>query len=84
MSSGYLDDLILVLLGIILVLRMIPAVLTECRLQAETAIAQDKPTSLIAVAIVVAIWFLQNPTFLTPQSYPIACQKQTLSSINTP
>jgi hypothetical protein len=32
--------------------------LTECRLQAETAIAQDKPTSWIAVAI----WFLQNPT----------------------
>ena len=35
---GYLDDLILVPLGIMLVLRMIPpVVLIQCREQAETA-----------------------------------------------
>jgi len=56
---GYLDDLILVPLGIILVLRMIPpVVLTQCRLQAETAMEQDKPTSWIAAVVVVAIWLL--------------------------
>lgn len=56
---GYLDDLILVPLGIILVLRMIPpVVLAECRLQAEAAMEQNKPTSWIAAAVVVAIWLL--------------------------
>ncbi len=56
---GYLDDLILVPLGIILVLQMIPpVVLTQCRLQAETAMEQDKPTSWIAAVVVVAIWLL--------------------------
>ncbi len=55
---GYLDDLILVPLGIILVLRMIPpVVLAECRLQAETAMEKDT-TSWIAAAVVVAIWLL--------------------------
>lgn len=54
---GYLDDLILVPLGIILVLRMIPpVVLAECRLQAETAMEKDPPSWMAAV--VVAIWLL--------------------------
>jgi len=53
---GYLDDLILVPLGIMLVLRMIPpVVLIQCREQAETAMVQDKPTSWIAAVVVVAI-----------------------------
>lgn len=56
---GYLDDLILVPLGIMLVLRMIPpVVLTQCREQAKTAMEQDKPTSWIAAVVVVAIWLL--------------------------
>lgn len=54
---GYLDDLILVPVGIILVSRMIPpVVLAECRIKAEMAMAQDKPTSWIAVASIVIIW----------------------------
>jgi uncharacterized membrane protein YkvA (DUF1232 family) len=56
---GYLDDLILVPLGIILVLKMIPpAVLAECREKAEAAMNQDKPTSWIAAIVIVAIWLL--------------------------
>lgn len=56
---GYLDDLILVPLGIIVVLRMIPpTVLAECRAKAEAAIAQDKPKNWIAAAVIVAIWLL--------------------------
>ncbi len=56
---GYLDDLILVPLGIILVLKMIPpAVLAECREKAEAAMNQDKPTSWIAAIVIVAIWSL--------------------------
>lgn len=56
---GYLDDLILVPLGIVLVLRMLPpVVLAECRIKAETAMAQDKPTSPIAAITVVVIWIM--------------------------
>ena len=56
---GYLDDLILVPLGIALVLRMIPPdVLAECREKAEAAMAQTTPTSRIAAVVVVLIWLL--------------------------
>ena len=55
---GYLDDLILVPLGIALVLRMIPPdVLAECREKAES-MAQTTPTSRIAAVVVVTIWLL--------------------------
>ena len=54
---GYLDDLVLVPLGIIVVLKMIPpAVLAECREKAEAAMGQGKPTSRIAAIVIVAIW----------------------------
>jgi uncharacterized membrane protein YkvA (DUF1232 family) len=56
---GYLDDLVLVPLGIILVLKMIPpAVLAECREKAEALMEQGKPTSKIAALVIVAIWVL--------------------------
>ncbi len=55
---GYLDDLILVPLGIIIVIRMIPpTVLEECRQQAEVAMDRT-PKSWIAAVVVVAIWLL--------------------------
>jgi uncharacterized membrane protein YkvA (DUF1232 family) len=56
---GYLDDLVLVPLGIILVLKMIPpAVLVECRQKAEVAMGEGKPTNWIAAGVIVAIWLL--------------------------
>jgi uncharacterized membrane protein YkvA (DUF1232 family) len=56
---GYLDDLILVPLGIILVLKMIPpGVLAECREKAEAAMGQAKPTSRIAAIVIVVIWLI--------------------------
>lgn len=56
---GYLDDLILVPLGIILVLKMIPPnVLAECREQAEAAMNEGKPTNWIAAVVIVTIWLL--------------------------
>lgn len=58
---GYLDDLILVPLGIWLVLQMIPpAVLAECREKAAIAIAQGKPTNWTAAILIVAIWVLSG------------------------
>ena len=56
---GYLDDLILVPLGIMLVIKMIPPdVLAQCREKAEAAISQGKPTSRIAAIVIVGIWLL--------------------------
>ncbi|HEY9694572.1 MAG TPA: DUF1232 domain-containing protein [Oculatellaceae cyanobacterium] len=55
---GYLDDLILVPLGIMLLLRMIPAdVLAECRQQAEST-NNGKPKNWIAAAVIIFIWLL--------------------------
>jgi uncharacterized membrane protein YkvA (DUF1232 family) len=56
---GYLDDLILVPLGIMLVIKMIPPdVMAQCREKAEAAISQGKPTSRIAAILIVGIWLL--------------------------
>jgi uncharacterized membrane protein YkvA (DUF1232 family) len=54
---GYLDDLLLVPLGIALALRMIPpAVLDECREQARLTMKEGNPTNWAAAAAVIAIW----------------------------
>ncbi len=56
---GYLDDLVLVPLGIALALKMIPAtVMTECRENAQELMAQGKPVNRTAAVIIVAIWLL--------------------------
>jgi uncharacterized membrane protein YkvA (DUF1232 family) len=56
---GYLDDLILVPLGIALVLKVIPSeVMTECREKAAAVMTQDKPTNWIAAGFIAAIWIL--------------------------
>ncbi len=56
---GYLDDLILLPLGIALVIRLIPpAVLEESRRKAQTTLAQNNPTSWVATALIVGIWLL--------------------------
>ena len=56
---GYLDDLILIPLGIALVLKMIPApVLAECREKAQAALSDGKPTNWAVAAVIVAIWLL--------------------------
>jgi len=54
---GYLDDLVLVPLGIALALRMIPAeVMAECRQHAEQEQEQGKPVNWAAAAVIVLIW----------------------------
>jgi uncharacterized membrane protein YkvA (DUF1232 family) len=56
---GYLDDLILVPLGIALAVRMVPsAVLSECRLRARELTARGKPVSRVAGAIIFCIWLI--------------------------
>ena len=54
---GYLDDLVLVPLGVFLALKMIPGeVMVECRLKAKEVMAQGKPVNKGAAAVIVVIW----------------------------
>jgi len=56
---GYLDDLILVPLGLWLVIKLIPTpVLAECREQATAMESQGKPKNWIAAGAIVALWIL--------------------------
>jgi uncharacterized membrane protein YkvA (DUF1232 family) len=56
---GYLDDLLLVPLGVALALKMIPPpVMAECREQAQQVIAEGKPVSRTAGAVIIVIWLL--------------------------
>jgi uncharacterized membrane protein YkvA (DUF1232 family) len=56
---GYLDDLILIPLGVMLALKMIPpAVMAECREKAQLVMSQPKPTNWVVAGIIVAIWIL--------------------------
>jgi uncharacterized membrane protein YkvA (DUF1232 family) len=54
---GYLDDLVLVPVGIALALKMIPAeVIVECRSQAQIDTWEGKPVNWLAVVVIVTIW----------------------------
>ena len=56
---GYLDDLILLPLGIALVIRLIPqSVMNECRSRAREVLAEGLPVSRTAGAVIIAIWLL--------------------------
>ena len=56
---GYLDDLVLVPLGIALALKMIPPeVMAECRKGAEAAMREGKPTNWRAAAAIITVWVL--------------------------
>ena len=56
---GYLDDLILLPLGIALVLQLIPpAVMQECRESARQRFADGKPVSRAAALMIVLIWLI--------------------------
>ena len=56
---GYLDDLLIVPLGIALVIKFIPAeVLVECRAKAQEIERQGRPANLIAAATIIAVWII--------------------------
>ncbi len=56
---GYLDDLIIVPLGVVIALKLIPAqVMAECREKSAEAMAQGKPVSQAAAVVIVAVWLL--------------------------
>ena len=54
---GYLDDLLLVPLGVLLALKMVPpAVWAESREMAREVLAAGKPVSRAAAVVIVMIW----------------------------
>ena len=56
---GYLDDLVLVPLGIWLALKLIPPkVMAESRGRAQEVLANGKPVNRAAAVVIVAVWFL--------------------------
>jgi uncharacterized membrane protein YkvA (DUF1232 family) len=56
---GYLDDLILIPLGIALLLKVILSeVMAECRVKAAAEMASGKPTNWVTAGIIVALWVL--------------------------
>jgi len=58
---GYLDDALLLPLGILLAIKLIPAsVLAACRADAARWLAErrPKPKNRIAAAVIIALWLL--------------------------
>lgn len=56
---GYLDDLILIPLGMLLAIRLIPAaVLADCRAKAQVEIVEGGPAARVGLAIILAIWLV--------------------------
>jgi uncharacterized membrane protein YkvA (DUF1232 family) len=56
---GYLDDLIIVPIGIVLALKMIPAqVMIDARQKAEDLLRQGEPVSRVGAFIVIVIWLI--------------------------
>ena len=52
---GYLDDLILIPLGVALVVRLVPDEVMQSA-QAQAAVAAERPTSRVAAALIIAVW----------------------------
>ena len=56
---GYLDDLVLIPLGIAWAMQLIPpAVLVECRARAQETLKDGKPVSWVAGAMIVILWLV--------------------------
>jgi uncharacterized membrane protein YkvA (DUF1232 family) len=54
---GYLDDLILVPIGVALAIRLIPRdIMNECRDQSENIFKEGKPKNWVAAGIIIFIW----------------------------
>jgi uncharacterized membrane protein YkvA (DUF1232 family) len=54
---GYLDDLVLVPLGVMIAVRLIPpAVMSEARVKAEDILRSGKPVSWVGALIIGLIW----------------------------
>jgi uncharacterized membrane protein YkvA (DUF1232 family) len=56
---GYLDDMLLLPLGIALAIKLIPRALwEECQARARAQLASDLPRSRIAAIVIAALWLV--------------------------
>jgi uncharacterized membrane protein YkvA (DUF1232 family) len=56
---GYLDDLLLIPLGVMLAIKMIPPkVLAECRENSREVMRQGKPVNRAAAAVIIGVWLV--------------------------
>lgn len=54
---GYVDDLLLVPLGIALAVRLVPAeIMEDCRARADEAFTSGRPVSTAAAVVIVLLW----------------------------
>ncbi len=54
---GYLDDLILIPLGVMLIIRLVPAdVVAECRVRSAEIVGKATRAGKIAAGVIVVIW----------------------------
>ena len=56
---GYLDDLILVPLGVAVALKMIPEkVMEDCRIRSKEVMSEKKPINRAAAVVIIFIWLM--------------------------
>ncbi|MCC3356036.1 YkvA family protein [Bacillus sp. REN16] len=56
---GYLDEVILVPIGIMFAMKMIPkAVITDCEVKAEELMKNGKPKNWVAGSLIILLWTL--------------------------
>ena len=61
---GYLDDVIIVPLGIVLAMRLIPLTLLEEHRRTAIERSQQRPASYVGAAIILIIWFVAGGALL--------------------
>ena len=56
---GYLDDLVLIPLGVAVAIKMIPEkVMDDCRIRAKEMMGKKKPINRIAAVVIICIWLM--------------------------
>ena len=56
---GYLDDLILIPLGVAVALKMIPEkVMEDCRIRSKEMMTKKKPINRVAAVVIICIWLM--------------------------
>ena len=56
---GYLDDLVLIPLGVAVALKMIPKkVMDDCRIRSKEVMSKKKPINRVAAVVIICIWLM--------------------------
>lgn len=56
---GYLDDLVLIPLGVAVALKMIPEkVMDDCRIRSKEVMGKKKPINRVAAVVIICIWLM--------------------------